>query len=122
MIFNLYSNCHPGPVHAVGVASAAKLRGERRVAVSVFGDGASSKRRLCGTESRRNMASPGAVHVVNNQWAISVPRDAQAVPKLWRKAIAGGLGCRTGPMAMILSPCASALLLHWLMHEPVNPG
>lgn len=81
--------------HAVGVASAFKLRGEQRVAVSVFGDGASSKGDFY---EALNLAGiwrlPVLFIIVNNQWAISVPRDAQSgAETLAQKAIAGGLGC-----------------------------
>ena len=77
---------------AAGVALAMKLRGETRAAVTVFGDGATSKGDVY---EAMNMA--GAWHlplvfvVINNQWAISVPRQEQtAAETLAQKAIAAG--------------------------------
>jgi pyruvate dehydrogenase E1 component alpha subunit len=81
-------------VHAVGVALAMKLRHEPRVAVCCLGDGGTSKGdfyeaiNLAGA-----MALPAVFVVVNNQWAISVPRRAQtAAVTLAQKAIAAGIG------------------------------
>jgi len=79
--------------HAAGVALAFKLRGETRVAVCVYGDGASSKGDV---DEALNLAGVWALPVVfivcNNQWAISVPRARQsAAATLAQKAIAAGL-------------------------------
>jgi len=78
--------------HAAGVALAFKLRAEKRVAVAVFGDGATSKGDVY---EAMNVAGAWALPVVfvvnNNQWAISVPRAAQtATETLAQKAIAAG--------------------------------
>ena len=79
--------------HAVGVALAFKLRHEPRVAVCVFGDGATSK----GDEAEAlNIAGvwrlPAVFVVSNNQWAISVPRAQQtAAETIAQKAIAAGI-------------------------------
>jgi len=79
--------------HAVGVAFAMKLRGERRVAVCCLGDGGTSKGdfyeaiNLAGA-----MQLPAVFVVANNQWAISVPRSAQTgAATLAQKAVAAGI-------------------------------
>jgi pyruvate dehydrogenase E1 component alpha subunit len=79
--------------HAAGVALAFKLRHEPRVAVCIFGDGATSKGDVA---EALNMAGvwrlPVVFVVTNNQWAISVPRERQSAAKtLAQKAIAAGL-------------------------------
>jgi len=79
--------------HAVGVALAMQLRREPRVAVTVGGDGATSKGDFY---EAINMAgvwkAPVVFAVANNQWAISVPRAAQsAALTLAQKAIAAGI-------------------------------
>ena len=78
--------------HAVGVATAFKLRREPRVAVCMLGDGATSK-----GDFYEAINIAGAWHlpvlfvVVNNAWAISVPRASQsAAATLAQKAIAAG--------------------------------
>ncbi len=78
--------------HAAGVALAFKLRNEARVAVCIFGDGATSRGDVY---EAMNVAGVWALPVVfisnNNQWAISVPRKAQtAAETLAQKAIAAG--------------------------------
>lgn len=78
--------------HAVGVATAMKLRNEARVAVCVLGDGASSKGDFY---EALNLAGvwqlPVVFVVINNGWAISVPRHKQSsCETLAQKAIAGG--------------------------------
>ncbi len=82
-------------MHAAGAALACKLRGEERAAVTVVGDGGSSKG---DTMEAINAASafglPLVLVIVNNQWAISVPRSKQNTAKtLAQKGIAGGLPC-----------------------------
>ena len=79
--------------HAAGVALAFKLRREPRVAVAVFGDGATSKGDV--TEAL-NIAGvwrlPVVFVVANNQWAISVPRRLQtSAETLAQKAVAAGM-------------------------------
>jgi len=82
-------------LHAAGAALAFKLRGEAHVAVSSCGDGGSSK-----TDFYAALNSAGAYKlplilcVVNNGWAISVPRSAQTgAQTLAQKGLAGGLFC-----------------------------
>ena len=80
-------------LHAVGVAYAMKLRRQPRVAVAVLGDGATSKGDFYEAINIAGAWNVPAVFVVNNnQWAISVPREAQtAAQTLAQKAIAAGI-------------------------------
>lgn len=78
--------------HAVGVAYAMQLRHQARVAVCALGDGATSKgdfyEALNGAGVWR---LPLVFIVVNNGWAISLPRKKQsAALTLAQKAIAAG--------------------------------
>ena len=82
-------------LHAAGAALAFKLRGEKRVAVACCGDGGSSK-----TDTYAAINSAGAYTlpfvqcIINNGWAISVPRSAQTgAQTLAQKGLAGGLYC-----------------------------
>jgi pyruvate dehydrogenase E1 component alpha subunit len=79
--------------HAVGVALAFQLRHEPRVAVCVFGDGATSRGDVYESMNYAGVRDLPVVFVVNdNQWAISVPRLAQsAAVTLAQKAIAAGI-------------------------------
>ncbi|MFO0996948.1 MAG: pyruvate dehydrogenase (acetyl-transferring) E1 component subunit alpha [Alphaproteobacteria bacterium] len=78
--------------HAVGVALAFALRGESRVAVCVFGDGATSKGDVYEAMNLAGVWRLPVVFVINNnQWSISVPRSAQsASATLAQKAVAAG--------------------------------
>lgn len=78
--------------HAVGAALAFKLRKEARVAVCLFGDGATSKGDVYEAFNIAGIWHLPIVFVIsNNQWAISVPRRAQsATETLAQKAIAAG--------------------------------
>lgn len=80
-------------LHAAGVATAIKLRGEPQAVVTVCGDGATSKGDFA---EALNVAGvwqlPLLFIVTNNQWAISVPREAQShAETLAQKAIAAGI-------------------------------
>ena len=79
--------------HAVGIALAFRLRGQRRAAVCVFGDGATSKGDVAESLNMAGVWNVPAVFVVNNnEWAISVPRSKQSVAAtLAQKAIAAGI-------------------------------
>jgi pyruvate dehydrogenase E1 component alpha subunit len=99
-------NCFSGPVqdfpfcipvgsqapHAAGVAYAFKLRKEPRVAVCLFGDGATSKGDLWEAMNFAGVHKLPVVFVAtNNQWAISVPLRLQTASEtLAQKAIAAG--------------------------------
>ena len=78
--------------HAAGVALAFKLRQQPRVAVCVFGDGATSKGDVYEAMNAAGLWKLPVVFVVsNNQWAISTPRREQtAAGTLAQKAIAAG--------------------------------
>jgi 2-oxoisovalerate dehydrogenase E1 component subunit alpha len=79
--------------HAVGVARAFQLRGEARVAVCIFGDGATSRGDVYEAMNFAGVQRLPVVFVVNNnQWAISVPRARQtAAETLAQKAVAAGI-------------------------------
>ena len=80
-------------LHAAGAALAFKIRKEPRVAVTVVGDGGSSKGDFYGAINVTGaMTLPMVAVIVNNQWAISVPRSAQTGAKtLAQKGIAAGI-------------------------------
>lgn len=80
-------------LHAVGVAHAAKLRGEDTVVLAMCGDGASSEGDF---HEALNFAAvfhvPAVFLIQNNQYAISVPLIHQNVaPSLAHKAIGYGM-------------------------------
>lgn len=80
-------------LHAAGAALGFKIRREPRVALSVNGDGGSSKADFYGALNVAGaMQLPLVMVVVNNQWAISVPRRMQSgAETLAQKAVAGGM-------------------------------
>jgi pyruvate dehydrogenase E1 component alpha subunit len=65
-------------LHATGIAWACKMRKERKVVATYFGDGATSEGDF---HEAMNFASvfqtPTIFFCQNNQWAISVPRESQ---------------------------------------------
>jgi pyruvate dehydrogenase E1 component alpha subunit len=80
-------------VHAVGLGWAAKLRGESRIAITYFGDGATSEGDF---HEAMNIAAVFSVPCVffcqNNGWAISLPREEQTRSEtIAQKAIAYGM-------------------------------
>lgn len=80
-------------LHATGNAWASKLKGERKVTVSYFGDGATSEGDF---HEALNFASVYQVPVIffcqNNHWAISVPLEKQmASETIAQKALAYGM-------------------------------
>lgn len=83
--------------HAAGAAYAFALRKEKRVAVTIIGDGGASTGDFY---SALNMAGvwrvPLVVVINNNQWAISTPREREsATVTLAQKAVAAGVeGCQ----------------------------
>jgi len=82
-------------LHAAGAALAFKVRQEPRVAVAVLGDGGSSKADFYGAINVAGARQlPLVVVIVNNQWAISVPRRLQTgAQTLAQKGIAAGIEC-----------------------------
>ncbi len=91
-----FPNCVPvgsHAPHAVGIALAFRLRGEKRAAVCIFGDGATSKGDVAEALNMAGVWKVPAVFVINNNaWAISVPRGKQsAAVTLAQKAAAAGI-------------------------------
>src|SRR5690625_1877682 len=80
---------------AAGAALSFKLRKQDRVAVACCGDGGSSKTDFyAALNSAGAYKAPLVLCVINNGWAISVPRHAQTgAETLAQKGIAGGLHC-----------------------------
>ena len=79
-------------LHATGMALAAKLRGDDGVVCCHFGDGATSEGDFHeGLNIAGTFDVPALFVCNNNQWAISIPREAQtASPTLAGKAEAYG--------------------------------
>ena len=79
--------------HAAGAAYAFKYRQQARVAVAVCGDGATSKGDFYeGLNAAGVWNLPCVFAVINNQWAISLPRCKQsACETMAQKAIAAGI-------------------------------
>jgi len=80
-------------LHAAGIGWAFKIRKEPRVAITYFGDGATSEGDF---HEAMNFASVMQAPVVffcqNNHWAISVPRESQmASETVAQKAVAYGM-------------------------------
>jgi len=80
-------------LHAAGAALAFKIRKEPRVAVTIVGDGGTSKGDFYGAINVAGaMTLPLVVVIVNNQYAISIPRKSQSHAKtLAQKGIAAGI-------------------------------
>jgi len=93
---NVASICVPIATHvphAVGLAWGSRLKGEDRVAIAYFGDGATSEGAFHeGATFAGVMKAPAILFCNNNQWAISTPLEAQtAAPTLADKAIGYGI-------------------------------
>lgn len=91
-----FPNCVPigtQVCHAAGAAYAFQLRGEPRVAVTILGDGGTSKGDFYeGMNFAGVWNAPLVIVINNNQWAISVPRSRQTIAQtLAQKAIAAGI-------------------------------
>lgn len=80
-------------LHAVGVATAMKLRKQPRVTVTTLGDGGTSRGDFYEAINLAGTWNLPVVFVINNnQWAISVPRNKQShAETLAQKGIAGGV-------------------------------
>jgi pyruvate dehydrogenase E1 component subunit alpha len=94
--FNVASICVPIATqipHAVGFAWGSALKGEDRVALTLFGDGATSEGSFHeGATFAGVMKAPAILFCNNNQWAISTPLSSQtAAPTLADKAIGYGI-------------------------------
>ncbi len=94
--FNVASICVPIATqipHAVGFAWGSALKGEDRVALTLFGDGATSEGSFHeGATFAGVLKAPVVLFCNNNQWAISTPLASQtAAPTLADKAIGYGI-------------------------------
>ncbi len=78
--------------HAVGVSYASKLRGEKAVTMTYFGDGGSSEGSFHeGLNLAGVLKTPTIFVCQNNQYAISLPRAKQTASKtIAQKAVAYG--------------------------------
>lgn len=79
--------------HAVGIGYALKVQGKDQVALTFFGDGATSEGDFHEAMNFAQVFRTPTVFVCqNNQWAISLPRDQQTKSKtLAQKALAYGM-------------------------------
>ena len=79
-------------LHAVGLAWAGKLKGEKIVSIVYFGDGATSKADFHEAMNFAGVFKTSTIFFCqNNQYAISVPRSLQTASKtIAQKAIAYG--------------------------------
>ena len=94
--YNVASICVPIATqvpHAVGFAWGSRLKGEDAVALTLFGDGATSEGAFHeGATFAGVMKAPVVLFCNNNQWAISTPLSKQtAAPTLADKAIGYGI-------------------------------
>jgi pyruvate dehydrogenase E1 component alpha subunit len=94
--YNVASICVPIATqipHAVGFAWGSALRGEDRVALTFFGDGATSEGSFHeGATFAGVMKAPVILFCNNNQWAISTPLARQtAAAALADKAVGYGI-------------------------------
>jgi len=94
--YNVASICVPIATHvphAVGFAWGSRLKGEERVAIAYFGDGATSEGSFHeGATFAGVMKAPVILFCNNNQWAISTPVEVQtAAATLADKAIGYGM-------------------------------
>lgn len=79
-------------LHAVGLSWASQMRGEKQIAVSFFGDGATSEGDFHEAMNFSGVFKTPTIHICqNNQFAISTPRSMQTASKtIAQKAIAYG--------------------------------
>ncbi len=80
-------------LHAVGLAWAARLQGEPRIAITYFGDGATSEGDFHEAMNFAAVFNTGTVFFCqNNGWAISHPRESQTKSEtIAQKALAYGM-------------------------------
>jgi len=80
------------PLHAVGAAMASKILKKKSVAITYFGDGATSEGDCLEAFNFAGALNAPVVFICqNNQWAISLPVEQQTASKtLAQKAIAFG--------------------------------
>ena len=82
-------------LHAAGIATAIKLRHQKRAVLVTLGDGATSQGDVYEAMNVAGIWNLPLVFVIqNNQWAISIPRDQQTrAETLAQKGIAAGIAC-----------------------------
>ena len=82
-------------LHATGLAWAAKYRGEKQIACTFFGDGATSEGDFHEAANfAANLEIPVVFVCQNNFWAISVPGKIQcSAPTVAQRGIAYGMEC-----------------------------
>jgi pyruvate dehydrogenase E1 component alpha subunit len=82
-------------LHATGLAWASKYRGEKRIACTFFGDGATSEGDFHEAANfAANLDIPVVFCCQNNFWAISVPGKIQcSAPTVAQRGIAYGMPC-----------------------------
>ena len=94
--YNVASICVPIATqipHAVGFAWGSRLKGEDRIALTLFGDGATSEGAFHeGATFAGVMKAPVVLLCNNNQWAISTPLSKQTAARtLADKALGYGM-------------------------------
>jgi pyruvate dehydrogenase E1 component alpha subunit len=82
-------------LHATGLAWAAKYRGEKQIACTFFGDGATSEGDFHEAANfAANLDIPVIFFCQNNYWAISVPGKIQcSAPTVAQRGLAYGMDC-----------------------------
>ncbi|MHC4303736.1 MAG: pyruvate dehydrogenase (acetyl-transferring) E1 component subunit alpha [Planctomycetota bacterium] len=82
-------------LHAAGLAWGAKYRGEDRIAVTFFGDGATSEGDFHEAANfAANLDLPVVFICQNNAWAISTPTTIQcSAPTVAQRGVAYGMEC-----------------------------
>ena len=80
-------------LHAAGIATAIKLRGEKRAVMTEIGEGGTSEGEFYEALNVAGVWNLPFVCIVNNnQWAISVPSEKQTKAQTYaQKAIAAGM-------------------------------
>jgi pyruvate dehydrogenase E1 component alpha subunit len=80
-------------VHAVGLAWAERMQGSNRIAMTYFGDGATSEGDFHEALNFAGVFEVGCVFFCqNNGWAISMPRESQTASEtIAQKSIAYGI-------------------------------
>ena len=82
-------------LHAAGIAWASKYRGDKEIACTFFGDGATSEGDFHEAANfAANLDLPVVFFCQNNGWAISVPSKIQSsAPTFAQRGIAYGMDC-----------------------------
>ncbi len=80
-------------LHAAGIGWAARMKGNKTVAITFFGDGATSQGDFYEAMNFAGVFKANTIFLCqNNGWAISVPRSKQTAAKtLAQKAVASGI-------------------------------